>query len=139
MVRISGVEIPAGKRIEVSLTYIYGVGKKRVFEILKRADIDSNRKANDLSDQEVASLQKAIDTIPTEGALRKIVSDNIKRLKQINSYRGLRHNSRLPVRGQRTRSNARTRRGKRMTIGAMKKEMLTKIEKVQKEKGKTGS
>ena len=92
-----------------------------------------------MTDQEVSRLQKAISLISTEGILKKIVSENIKRLKQINAYRGLRHSMGLPSRGQRTRSNARTKRGKRMTIGAMKKEALQKVEtsKKAKEKGES--
>lgn len=135
MVRISGVEIPAEKRTEIALTYIYGVGRKNALEILKNARIDPDKRTKDLTDQEVVRLQKTVDTVPIEGILRKKISDSIKRLKQISSYRGTRHAARLPARGQRTRSNARTKRGKRMTIGAMKKQMLHKIEKVKKEKG----
>lgn len=135
MVRISGVEIPAEKRTEIALTYIYGVGRKNALEILKKARIDPDKRTKDLTDQEVVRLQKTVDTVPIEGILRKKISDSIKRLKQISSYRGTRHAARLPARGQRTRSNARTKRGKRMTIGAMKKQMLHKIEKVKKEKG----
>jgi len=87
-----------------------------------------------LNDEEIAKLQKAIETIPTEGVLRKIILENIKRLKQIGTYRGLRHNQGLPVRGQRTRANARTKRGKRQTVGALRKEIAQKLESVQKEK-----
>jgi small subunit ribosomal protein S13 len=131
MVRIAGVEIPAEKRTEIALTYIYGIGRQNVLKIIEKAQIDPNKRAKDLSDQEISRLQKAIETMPIEGALRKIVSENIKRLKQIGSYRGIRHSMRLPVRGQRTRSNARTKRGKRVTIGALKKEDLAKKEQVQ--------
>ena len=87
-----------------------------------------------MNDEEIAKLQKAIETIPTEGVLRKIILENIKRLKQIGTYRGLRHNQGLPVRGQRTRANARTKRGKRQTVGALRKEIAQKLESVQKEK-----
>ena len=128
MVRIAGVEIPAEKRAEVALTYLYGIGRHNVQEILKKAKIDPNIRAKNLNDQELARLQKVIETMPIEGILRKIVLENIKRLKQIGAYRGLRHTARLPSRGQRTRSNARTRRGKRVTIGALKKEDLAKKE-----------
>lgn len=126
MVRISGVEIPANKRTEIALTYIYGIGRNNVLGVLKNAQVDPNKRAKDLDDQEIARLQKALSTIPTEGALKKIVSENIKRLQQIGTYRGLRHSARLPVRGQRTRTNARTKRGKRVTIGALKKEDMAK-------------
>ena len=90
----------------------------------------------DLTDQDIVKLQKAIETIPVEGALRKIVFENIKRLKQTGSYRGFRHSSNLPVRGQRTRCNARTKRGKRLTVGALKKQLAQKLEAGKKEKGK---
>jgi small subunit ribosomal protein S13 len=132
--RIAGVEIPAEKRTEIALTYIYGIGRKNVTRILKEANIDPNKRAKDLNEQEVARIQKAISVIPTEGALKKIISENIKRLKQIGAYRGMRHSARLPVRGQRTRSNARTKRGKRVTIGAMKKEDMQKQVTAEKDK-----
>ena len=126
MVRISGVEIPFEKRIEIALTYLYGIGRNNVSLVLKRSHINPDKRVKDLDAQEVSRLQKAVDTLEIEGVLRKRVLENIKRLKQINCYRGLRHKARLPVRGQRTRSNARTKRGKRVTIGAMKKEMANK-------------
>lgn len=138
MPRISGVEIPAEKRTEVALTYIYGIGRKSAADILKKAQVDPDKRAKNLTDQEVARLQKVISAFPTEGALRKKVLEDIKRLKQIGSYRGARHAAKLPVRGQRTRSNARTKRGKRMTVGAMKKEMLHKLEQMKKAKEQTG-
>ncbi|OGD63850.1 30S ribosomal protein S13 [Candidatus Beckwithbacteria bacterium RBG_13_42_9] len=128
MPRIAGVEIPAEKRIEIALTYIYGIGRSNVKKILQATKIDPDKRAKTLTDHEVALLQKAVEQFPVEGVLRKIVSENIKRLKQIGSYRGLRHSQRLPVRGQRTRSNARTKRGKRVTIGALRKEMAQKLE-----------
>lgn len=137
MVRISGVEIPSEKRVEIALTYIYGIGRKNVIGLLRTANVEVSKKVKDLNTQELARLQKVVDAIPTEGNLRKIVSENIKQLKQIGSYRGARHAARLPVRGQRTRSNARTKKGKRVTIGAMKKEMLTRREQTQKEKEQT--
>lgn len=133
MVRISGVEIPIEKRVEIALTYIYGIGKKNVSLVLSRAQVKADKRVKNLDDQEVSRLQKAVDTLPIEGVLRKRISEDIKRLKQINCYRGLRHKARLPVRGQRTRSNARTKRGKRVTIGAMKKEMLSKTNQNKKE------
>jgi small subunit ribosomal protein S13 len=126
MVRISGVEIPAEKRTEIALTYIYGLGRKNVGAVLKKAQVDPNKRAKDLNDQDIARLQKVIETMPVEGILRKIVSENIKRLRQIGTYRGMRHAARLPARGQRTRSNARTKRGKRVTIGALKKENMSR-------------
>jgi small subunit ribosomal protein S13 len=127
MARISGVDIPDQKRTEIALTYIFGLGRSNVTKILKLANVDGNKRAKILNADEVMRLQKAIDTVPTEGALRKNVTENIKRLRQIGSYRGSRHAARLPARGQRTRHNARTKRGKRMTVGALKKEDAAKI------------
>ena len=134
MPRISGVDIPDNKRIEAALTYIYGIGASNVRQILQKAKIDPNKRTKDLDGKEVALLQKIIEQVPTEGVLRKIVSENIKRLRHINSYRGLRHSQKLPARGQRTRSNARTKRGKRMTVGAMRKELAHKMAAAKKEK-----
>lgn len=122
MPRISGIDIPPNKKTGIALTYIFGIGRKNVNKILKLANVDSNKRAKDLTPDEVLRIQKSIDTIPTEGSLRKIITENIKRLRQINTYRGSRHAAKLPTRGQRTRHNARTRRGKRMTVGALKKE-----------------
>jgi small subunit ribosomal protein S13 len=127
MARISGVDIPDQKRTEIALTYIFGLGRSNVTKILKLANVDGNKRVKILNADEVMRLQKAIDTVPTEGALRKNVTENIKRLRQIGSYRGSRHAARLPARGQRTRHNARTKRGKRMTVGALKKEDAAKI------------
>jgi len=127
MPRIVGIDIPVQKRTEIALTYIYGLGRTNVQKILKLANVDPDKRAKDLTADEVSRLQKAIDTIPTEGSLRKIVTENIKRLRQINTYRGLRHAMKLPARGQRTRHNARTKRGKRMTVGALKKEEAVKL------------
>lgn len=123
MVRIIGVDIPNDKRVDIALTYIYGIGRTNVVPILKEVGIEASRRVKTLSDEEVGKIAKAIEKNATvEGALRRLVSDNIKRLKDIGTYRGLRHARKLPARGQRTRSNARTKRGKRVTIGAMKKD-----------------
>ncbi len=132
MPRISGVEIPQNKRVELALTYIYGIGRHNVGKMLKLANVDGHKRAKDLTGDEILRLQKAVETIPVEGSLRKIVSENIKRLRQIGTYRGSRHAHRLPARGQRTRHNARTKRGKRMTVGALKKEEAAKIGEVKK-------
>lgn len=128
MTRISGIDIPAQKRTEIALTYLYGVGRQNVGHLLKLANVDGNKRLKDLNQDEVVRLQKAVDTIPTEGSLRKIITENIKRLKQIGTYRGIRHSAKLPVRGQRTRHNARTKRGRKMTVGALKKEEAAKVE-----------
>lgn len=131
--RISGIEIPDQKKVDIALRYIYGIGKNNVYDILKEAKVDSTKRASALSEEELKRLQKAIEEYKTEGDLRSEITDNIKRLKDIGSYRGLRHNKNLPVRGQRTRSNARTKRGKRVTIGAIKKDVAVKMGLVEKD------
>lgn len=136
MPRIAGINIPEGKKAKVGLVSIYGIGRQNVYAVLKKADVDGEKKIKDLTDQELSRLQRAIDTLPTEGGLRKLSTENIKRLKETGAYRGLRHAAGLPTRGQRTRSNARTKRGKRLTVGALKKELAQKLEKTKKEKGK---
>lgn len=127
MVRISGVNIPEDKKIWVALTYLYGVGPKNVLKILETARIDINRRAKELTEDEVQRVQKIVDTLKIEGDLRREVAQNIKRLQDIGTYRGQRHAKNLPARGQRTRSNARTKRGKRVTIGAVKKELAARM------------
>jgi small subunit ribosomal protein S13 len=136
MPRISGIDIPEKKRIDISLTYIYGIGRTNVVGILEKAGVSPTKRVFDLSAEEIARIQKAIDTMKVEGDLRKAVALNITRLKEIGSYRGMRHARGLPVRGQRTRTNARTKRGKRVTIGALKKEVLAKVDASKKEKEK---
>ena len=122
MPRIAGVDIPLEKRIEVGLTYIYGVGKVISKEILKEAKIDVNTKSKDLTDQEVAAIREILETkYMVEGDLRKEVQSNIRRLVEIGCYRGIRHRSGLPTRGQKTKSNARSRKGPRGTAIAKKK------------------
>jgi small subunit ribosomal protein S13 len=133
MPRIAGVDLPNEKKVKFALTYLYGIGRQNVNRVIEAAKVDPDKRAKDLTDLEIAALLKAIEQFPTEGVLRKMVAENIKRLKQNGSYRGLRHNQRLPVRGQRTRSNARTKRGKRVTIGALRKEMAQKMEVAKKE------
>jgi small subunit ribosomal protein S13 len=122
MPRIAGVDIPPSKRIEVGLTYIYGIGRFASRKILNEAEIDLNKRSNDLTEQEIAKIRDIIEREHTvEGELRKEVQGNIKRLIEIGCYRGLRHRLKLPARGQRTRSNARTRKGPRGTAIAKKK------------------
>ena len=117
MARISGVDIPPNKRIEVSLCYIYGIGPAVSRRILGQTGIDMAKKAKDLTEEEVSRLREVIDKgYRVEGDLRKEIGTNIGRLTEIGSYRGMRHRRRLPVRGQRTRTNARTRRGPRQTV-----------------------
>ena len=122
MARISGVDIPNNKRSEIGLTYIYGIGRTSANKILVAAGIDKNKKVADLTDDELASIRKVIETqFTVEGALRTERMMNIKRLMEIGAYRGLRHRRGLPVHGQRTRTNARTRKGPRKTIANKKK------------------
>jgi small subunit ribosomal protein S13 len=138
MARIAGVKLPEEKRAEIGLTAIYGIGRQNALDILKDAKVDPAKKTADLTAEEVIRLTKAIDKIPVEGSLRKQVGESIKRLQVIGSYRGIRHSKGLPVRGQRTRSNARTKRGKRKTIGAMKKDDRSRLAgaKTEEEKEK---
>ncbi len=129
MARIAGVDLPNEKRLDIALTYLYGVGRSNVVGILKDAQIEGSRRVKSLTDEETNKIAKIVEKGYTvEGDLRKQVSDNIKRLIEIRSYRGSRHAKKLPSRGQRTRSNARTKRGKRVTIGAMKKDDRIKTE-----------
>ncbi|HEX9830841.1 MAG: 30S ribosomal protein S13 [Thermodesulfobacteriota bacterium] len=122
MPRIAGIDIPPNKRIEVGLTYIYGIGRVASGRILREAEIDLNKRSNDLTEQEVARIRDIIESEHiVEGELRKEVQSNIKRLIEIGSYRGMRHRLQLPARGQRTRSNSRTRKGPRGTAIAKKK------------------
>lgn len=116
MARIAGVDLPKGKRIEIGLTYIYGIGRSTSQKILSKLNIDFDTKTDDLSESEVNNIRKAIDgDYKVEGELRTMVSLNIKRLMDLGAYRGLRHRRSLPVRGQRTSTNARTRKGPRRT------------------------
>lgn len=128
MLRLVGVDLPEQKRIEIALRYIYGVGPKLSRDILEKAKVNPDTRAGKLTAEEVARLQKILDTYQVEGDLRKDIRENVARLKRIGSYRGHRHIAGLPVHGQRTRTNARTKRGKRKTIGAMKKEDAAKLE-----------
>jgi small subunit ribosomal protein S13 len=122
MARIAGVNIPLNKRVEVGLTYIYGIGHSTSSELLDKARIDRNTYVRDLTDDEVGKLRDLIDDLPVEGDLRRETSQNIKRLMEIGCYRGLRHRRGLPVRGQKTKTNARTRKGpKRMSVAGKKK------------------
>lgn len=120
MARIEGVNLPSNKRIEYGLTYIFGIGLKRSQDILSKLNIDFNKRVRNLTDQEVVSIQKEItQNYKVEGELRKDVTTNIRRLQEISSYRGFRHKKGLPVRGQRTKTNARTRKGPRKAGGAI--------------------
>ncbi|MBA4118220.1 MAG: 30S ribosomal protein S13 [Candidatus Puniceispirillum sp.] len=122
MARIGGVNLPARKRVVVGLTYIFGIGRHASEQILSALEISQDRRVNDLSDDEILKIREHIDqNYTTEGDLRREVSMNIKRLTDLGCYRGLRHRKRLPVRGQRTHTNARTRRGRAVAIAGKKK------------------
>ncbi len=122
MARIAGVDLPKKKRMEIALTYIYGIGKTTSRNILREANIDLNKKTDDLNDEDITALRKIIDaSCKVEGDLRREVSMNIKRLMDLGSYRGLRHRKGLPVRGQRTKTNARTRKGPGKSVVKKKK------------------
>ena len=122
MARIAGIDLPNEKRVEVGLTYIFGIGRSRSNEILGQTGVSPDTRCRDLTETEVARLRELIDSeCIVEGDLRRDVAMNIKRLQEIGSYRGLRHRRNLPVRGQRTRTNARTRRGTRRTVAGKKR------------------
>ncbi|WP_164670698.1 30S ribosomal protein S13 [Virgibacillus doumboii] len=121
MARIAGIDIPRDKRVVISLTYIYGVGKTTAQNILKEAGVSENTRVRDLTEDELSNIRKAINDYTVEGDLRRETSLNIKRLIEIGSYRGIRHRRGLPVRGQKTKNNSRTRKGPRRTIANKKK------------------
>jgi small subunit ribosomal protein S13 len=128
MPRLKGVDIPNDKRIEASLRYIYGVGPAIAKKILDLSGVSPDTRAKNLTDEELAKLSNAITSLGVlvEGELKRVVTSNIRRLQEIRSYRGMRHRVGLPSRGQRTRSNARTRKGKRKTVGGQKKKLAKK-------------
>lgn len=127
MARISGVTIPDAKQVQIALTYVYGVGPKTAGEIVASAKVEPTVRVKDLTDAEVQRIQEAInDKYTVEGELQRVVATNIKRLKDINAYRGVRHKQNLPSRGQRTRTNARTRRGKRTAVGGSQPKSASK-------------
>jgi len=126
--RIAGYNLQDFKRVDIALTYIYGIGRKNVVDILKKAGVEGAKRVKSLSEDEQKRIQKVLEGYKLEGDLRAEIYADIKRLKEIVSYRGSRHSKNLPVRGQRTRSNARTKRGKRVTIGAIKKEEAVKTD-----------
>ena len=127
MARISGVTIPNEKQIQVSLTYVYGIGPKVARDVLEAAKVEPTVRVKDLTDAEIGRIQDVINnSLVVEGELQRIVAGNIKRLKDIGSYRGLRHKANLPSRGQRTKTNARTRRGKKTTVGGTAKKVASK-------------
>lgn len=128
MARIVGVNLPDDKRVEYALTLIYGIGWSTSSAILSKTRVDTHKKVKDLTEEERKELQRVIERYKVEGVLREEIRGNIKRLKETGSYRGTRHSKGLPVRGQRTRSNARTKRGKKKTVGALRKAAYAKLE-----------
>jgi len=128
MARIAGIDLPNHKRIDIALTYLYGIGRRNVVALLSTAKVEAFKRVGKLSEEEVSRIMKVLDKdSKIEGDLKIEVAENIKRLKEIGSYRGLRHTHNLPSRGQRTRVNARTKRGRRQTVGAMRKDMRAKL------------
>ena len=121
MARIAGVDIPKQKRGVIALTYIFGIGKSRAKEILEKAGVDENKKVTEWTDEEIGSIRDVVGTITIEGELRSEIQLNIKRLMDIGCYRGIRHRAGLPLRGQRTKNNSRTRKGRRKTVANKKK------------------
>jgi small subunit ribosomal protein S13 len=138
MARISGVDLPNNRKVIYSLLVIYGIGPTLARKIVDSASVSPDKKTDALTEEEVLKLQKEVEKYPVEGELRRVVSQNVRRLEEIGSYRGLRHKRGLPVRGQRTRSNARTKRGGRQTVGAIKKEMKS-TEAVKSQAGEKGT
>lgn len=127
MARISGVVIPDNKQVQIALTYIHGIGRKTSQDVLKDAKIEPTVRVKDLTDSELSKIQDIIsENLTVEGELQRIVTGNIKRLKDIGSYRGIRHKSGLPARGQRTRTNARTKRGKKFAVGGSQPKAASK-------------
>jgi small subunit ribosomal protein S13 len=133
MPRIAGIDIPDHKKTLYSLQSIYGVGKKVAQDVVNEAKVDPNKRARDLNGDEINRIQRVLEKVNVEGNLRRVINDNVDRLKRIKTYRGARHAAGLPARGQRTRSNSRTRRGGgRRTIGSMTKEMAAKLDAAKK-------
>jgi len=127
MARISGVTIPTEKQVQIALTYVYGIGPKTSNDILTTAKVEPTVRVKNLTEDEIGRIQEVINTKYTvEGELQRVVAGNIKRLKDIGAYRGLRHKNNLPSRGQRTKTNARTRRGKKVTVGGTAKKVAAK-------------
>lgn len=127
MARISGVDLPNEKRADIGLTIIFGIGRSNVYELLEKAQVEPSKRIKDLSEEEINRIQKALEGLMVEGDLRRHIGQNIKRLEDIGSYRGLRHRRGLPARGQRTRNNSRTRKGKRKTVGTVRKDVVAKM------------
>ena len=129
MARIAGVDLPNEKRVDIGLTYIFGIGRSNVKTVLTKAGVDGATRIKDLGEDEVSKIVRAIEGIVVEGDLEREIGQNIKRLEEIHSYRGLRHRMGLPARGQNTRHNARTRKGKKKTVGTVRKDVVAKMSK----------
>lgn len=134
MPRLSGIDIPDHKKVYMSIQSVYGVGPKMSQDVLAEANVNPDKRARELTTDEVNRIQKILDRYNVEGNLRRLINDNIDRLKRVRAYRGLRHAAGLPARGQRTRSNARTKRGSKRTVGSMTKEMAAKLDATKKGK-----
>lgn len=135
MARLMGITLPDDKRIDYALTLLYGIGWKNVKTVLTQTKIDAHKRVKEVSEEEIKRINEVIEkNFKVEGRLREDINENLKRLREIGSFRGFRHLRGLPVRGQRTKSNARTKRGKRKTVGALRKEAWAKLES-----GKTGA
>ena len=133
MPRLAGIDIPDNKKVRIALRYIYGIGPKLAESVVNETNVDGDKRAKDLTGEEINRIQRVLEKHNVEGNLRRLIRENVDRLKRIGSYRGLRHKAGLPTRGQRTRSNARTRRGKkRVAIGSMTKEMAAKLDEAKK-------
>ena len=129
MIRLAGVDLPSEKKVRIALCYLYGIGPSLSLDVLQQSRVDPEKRAHELTGDEINRLQRELEKYMIEGNLRRNVRDNIDRLKRVGTYRGLRHKMSLPVRGQRTRANARTRKGhQRKTVGSMTKEMAAKID-----------
>lgn len=122
MARLAGIDIPNDKRTDIGVTYIKGIGRSNVVQLLEKAKVEGSKRIKELSEEEVNRIQKALEGIVVEGDLEREIAQNIKRLEEIGSYRGMRHRKGLPARGQNTRRNSRTKKGKRKTVGTVKKE-----------------
>jgi small subunit ribosomal protein S13 len=134
MIRIAGVDLPEHKKIAYALRSIFGVGLQLSEQILQESNVDPDKRTRDLTNDEINRIQRSLEQRPTEGDLRRIINDNIDRLKRVKSYRGSRHAAHLPARGQRTRTNSRNARGggKRRTVGALSKEVAAKLDEAKK-------
>ncbi len=130
--KIGGVDLPDGERVEIALTRVYGIGRSNVSKLIKLANINPDKRARQLSAEERGRIINALEKFKTEGDLRRSIKQDIERLRAIKAYRGIRHILGLPTRGQRTRTNARTRKGKRKTVGSLTKEMWAKLESQQR-------